>query len=367
MGNVRLSYFKNAGGSAEVLEENNFYPFGLKHEGYNQMAGNLSYNYEYNGKELQKETGWSDFGARMYMADIGRWGVVDPLAESTIRVNPYNYALNNPVMFIDPDGRKAMVSVEIDENSAGFGNGRGMLSYLERGDSQSIMSFLGRDDEFMKSRIDGLGGGGGSAATFGKTQAYADIMAYLAEPASSEPDFSKFDFTQFATENNDCPKCPKLSNPIGKKVLDNKTSILGRLWATLELRTWEDGIIIYNVDADGKILGIKPYTGDAPIGSAGSFKVTQLHGFYIRARTLFSNGTFEKTVQGLASLKEGTSLIKLIKSFESEAAAAGAKQIIIRGIDIVETRLIQDVGFAKRMRYTVETTTKNSIKIYKKL
>lgn len=37
-----------------------------------------------------------------------------------------------------------------------------MLSYLGRGDSQSILSFLGRDDEFMKSRVDGLGGGGGS-------------------------------------------------------------------------------------------------------------------------------------------------------------------------------------------------------------
>lgn len=102
---------------------------------------------------------------------------------------------------------------------------------------------------------------------------YKDIMAYLAEPASSEPDFSKFDFTQFAIENNDCPKCPKLSNPIGKKVLDDKTSILGRLWATLEPRTWEDGRIIYNVDADGKISGVKPYTGDAPIGPAGSFNI----------------------------------------------------------------------------------------------
>jgi RHS repeat-associated protein len=44
----------------------------LKHEGYNQTIGNPSYNYGYSGKELQKETGWNDFGARMYMPDIAR-------------------------------------------------------------------------------------------------------------------------------------------------------------------------------------------------------------------------------------------------------------------------------------------------------
>ncbi|MGG5211115.1 DUF6443 domain-containing protein, partial [Chryseobacterium sp. MIQD13] len=81
LGNIRLSYSKSLSGSAEVLEENNYYPFGLKHEGYNVLAGNPAYNYEYNGKELQQETGWSDYGARMYMSDIGRWGVIDPLAE----------------------------------------------------------------------------------------------------------------------------------------------------------------------------------------------------------------------------------------------------------------------------------------------
>lgn len=87
----------------EVLEENNYYPFGLKHDGYNALDGNTFYQYKYNGKELQ-ETGMYDYGARFYMPDIGRWGVVDPLAETSRRWSPYTYAYNNPIRFIDPDG-----------------------------------------------------------------------------------------------------------------------------------------------------------------------------------------------------------------------------------------------------------------------
>ncbi|WP_295201672.1 RHS repeat-associated core domain-containing protein [uncultured Chryseobacterium sp.] len=104
LGNVRLSYFNNGSGT-EVLEENNYYPFGLKHGGYNELGGNPAYQYKYNGKELQTETGMYDYGARFYMPDIGRWGVVDPLAEQYRRHSTYNYTVNNPIRFVDPDGR----------------------------------------------------------------------------------------------------------------------------------------------------------------------------------------------------------------------------------------------------------------------
>ncbi|AKK73670.1 hypothetical protein OK18_14615 [Chryseobacterium gallinarum] len=63
----------NSESGIEVIEESNYYPFGLKHEGYNVLTGNSAYNYKYNGKELQ-ETGMYDYGARFYMPDIGRWG-----------------------------------------------------------------------------------------------------------------------------------------------------------------------------------------------------------------------------------------------------------------------------------------------------
>ncbi|WP_317741905.1 RHS repeat-associated core domain-containing protein [Chryseobacterium soli] len=107
LGNVRISFARNTGtGGLEITDANDYYPFGMSHlKTGNAYFGVGKYqNYKYNGKELQ-ETGMYDYGARMYMADIGRWGVVDPLAEKYRRWSPYNYVMNNPLRFIDPDGR----------------------------------------------------------------------------------------------------------------------------------------------------------------------------------------------------------------------------------------------------------------------
>ena len=85
-----------------VTEVNHYYPFG----GVFASTGNVQ-PYKYNGKELDTKKGlnWYDYGARHYDATLGRWLVVDPLAEKMYSWSPYAYCYNNPMRYIDPNGQ----------------------------------------------------------------------------------------------------------------------------------------------------------------------------------------------------------------------------------------------------------------------
>jgi RHS repeat-associated protein len=102
---VYFDDFKVTQVKSPVLATNDYYPFGLTFNSYSRENSTPN-QYLYNGKEKQDELGldWLDYGARMYMPELGRWGVVDPLADMYDDLSPYHYALNNPVNFLDPNG-----------------------------------------------------------------------------------------------------------------------------------------------------------------------------------------------------------------------------------------------------------------------
>lgn len=147
LGNNRLSYEdKNNDGivnSTEIVQENNYYAFGLLHKGYNTAKNGVDNKYKYNGKELQDELGLNlyDFGARNYDAALGRWMNIDPLAEQMRRHSPYNYAFDNPVYFIDPDGMKPLGSRSTATISTSEGDKGGA------GDDSSPPDWVSRADK----------------------------------------------------------------------------------------------------------------------------------------------------------------------------------------------------------------------------
>jgi len=96
---------------ANTVQIMDYYPFGLMWEKQDVTStDNLTWHH---GKELQenefaqqgKSLDLEDFGARMYDPILEKWWSVDPLAEKFLDISPYNGMGNNPIFFIDPDGR----------------------------------------------------------------------------------------------------------------------------------------------------------------------------------------------------------------------------------------------------------------------
>ncbi len=104
LGNIRLSYKdlnQNTGAiSLSIVEENNYYPFGLKHKGYNGTVNGADYPYGFQDQEETNDPfGFNmiEFKYRMHDPAIGRFIQVDPLAAEYVYNGTYNFAENRVI------------------------------------------------------------------------------------------------------------------------------------------------------------------------------------------------------------------------------------------------------------------------------
>jgi RHS repeat-associated protein len=119
VGNIRLSYTQDSNGQLQIVEENNYFPFGMKHTGYNNVVSSLGNSvangFDFLGKENLEIGGvdlkLTEMDFRKYDVALGRFNGIDLLAEDgQFSVTPYHYAANNPVLFSDPSGLKIKFS-----------------------------------------------------------------------------------------------------------------------------------------------------------------------------------------------------------------------------------------------------------------
>ncbi len=136
LGNIRLTYADSdldgaIKASTEIISEKHYYPFGLKHKGYNnEISGNVNSTadkYKYNGQELEEELGKNTYAYqwRDYDPAIARFNKIDRFAEKYYNTSPYAFTKNNPIRFREIAGDSLWISFGSDnQNRALYQDGQ---------------------------------------------------------------------------------------------------------------------------------------------------------------------------------------------------------------------------------------------------
>ena len=131
--------------SGNVTQVTNYYPFGAPYADATAVKNANLQQYKYNGKEFDHMHGLNtyDYGARQYNPVTGRWDRIDPLSEKYYSTSPYTYCMNNPVRYVDPDGRDGKVT----------GQGTKEDPYV------ITAEYIYKNGELTQKQIDGLNAG----------------------------------------------------------------------------------------------------------------------------------------------------------------------------------------------------------------
>jgi len=159
LGNTRILFsdINNDGSidaNSELLSTKNYYPFGME---WSDNTNNTPKNtYGYNGKELDTDFGINllFYGARLHDSALGRFTSIDPIADKFPSFGTYNYTLNNPIRFIDPNG-KAPLDVIILLHSSEYSFQRAALTRKQEIESSS--NFNPNKDKVYVLEVSDLG------------------------------------------------------------------------------------------------------------------------------------------------------------------------------------------------------------------
>ena len=142
--NDKILDFTGVATTNEIINVNSYYSFGMVMQNGN-FANNTTTpdtKYQYNNKEFNGDLpvltkcmeglNLLDYSlslwtksvgrARWYDPAVGRFTGVDPLAEKYLHLNPYNYTMNNPILYVDPKGMDNIIYLLALEGSEKYAN-----------------------------------------------------------------------------------------------------------------------------------------------------------------------------------------------------------------------------------------------------
>jgi RHS repeat-associated protein len=362
--------------------KNDYYPFGMTMPGRKFSAGS-GYRFGFNGQERSTEIGNDSYTAEFWQYDarLGRRWNKDPITK--VSESPYATFGNNPILLTDPNGADTI-------------NFTRKTTFDKRQYRPAAFS-SGKMDNFPSKMIDA--GNSGMSSSQG-----IDIVG-----AAGNDVFRIIDVHTHIDENG---KETTLSSTTTTLNLNNEQTfyrsgghnVKGFIDDRYALASMSpDYLLQYYANKSGDI-GVKSalaYQKTLPFaaklnaianvaymvsGAYGIFRAalsrsivqafpsgfvtSNVEGFYIRSASTLSNGTYSKTIQTLAYMGENGSgnMLKLVRSIETEARAAGAKNLEIHGIEIVNSKILSvSKAAAEKVGYTFEQVTTNSIKLTKQL
>ena len=238
-----------------VLERNDYQPFGKR---WNTASLPVSDNRDrFNGKEDQSFAGlpFSDYSARMYDRERGRWLAQDPLQQYH---SPYVFCGNNPICQIDPFGMNAynISSTHLNKDNevvAVYDDGDLGIYYHDKDTTGTIIELL------LYYSSDNTSGGG---KYVGETYFWDEFVNPETGEASGKIELGQsFDFTELIdiAQDMNLPQIAKASMSGGIFDIKSTYGNIGRLLngKYVSARSAGNFLAGYNA-AKGTVLGIHP-------------------------------------------------------------------------------------------------------------